>query len=371
MINWNTFFFLIFCYRCAMTVFATTVVGGLTSLGDSGLYTYAARFDLAETIDVFINRPRQISTIVTMNIGWVFRTIGLGYDFAGHLGFQTMAFVGIVIFLRSIEPKLRLILAVLICLPSFTLWSSLAGKEAVVVFAVAIVCEYVVRLYDGEVRPKLRHIAAVILIALMKFWYLPAVFCLLGALIAGRYVRQKGVLAFMVVGVSLIVLFLAKDRIVQTALDVPHHFEVTGLTLIQRQSPWDGPDDVFWKAPWGMFQSFAGPTLDEAKAGVVQMAAFIESAIIITVLLGFLVLQGLRLPVFSLIVGAVALAWILFLTYPLGIMNAGSAIRYRTGYEILVFTCFVIVLSRQSYVTWLSRTVPRSDPDPPPAPASP
>ncbi len=359
MINWGTFYFLIFCYRCLMTVFATTVVGGLTSLGDSGLYTYGARFDIAETLFVLTNQPHQISTILTINLGWVFRTLTLGTDIGGHLGFQTLAFIGILIFLRSIEPVTRMAVAVLICLPSFTLWSSLAGKEAIVVFAIAIVCEYVVRLFNGETMPKIRHILAVLLVGVMKFWYLPAVLCLLGALIAGRYVRQKGILACMLVGVSLIILLVFQDVITQAALSVPHHFEVDGLTLLQREAPWETAGDVFRMAPWGMFQSFFGPTFDEARSGVVQLAAFIESAIIMVVLLLFPLTQGLRLPVFNAIVGLVTLGWILFLTYPLGIMNAGSAVRYRTGYEILVFTCLVIVMSRRSYETWLARTVPR------------
>jgi hypothetical protein len=46
------------------------------------------------------------------------------------------------------------------------------------------------------------------------------------------------------------------------------------------------------------------------------------------------------------------LFWILFTNYPLGIMNPGSAIRYRTGYEILVFVVMVFLLSPNLFVTW-------------------
>ena len=40
----------------------------------------------------------------------------------------------------------------------------------------------------------------------------------------------------------------------------------------------------------------------------------------------------------------------------LGIMNAGSAVRYRTGHLLLVFLIFVILFSRSRYALWLDRS---------------
>lgn len=73
----------------------------------------------------------------------------------------------------------------------------------------------------------------------------------------------------------------------------------------------------------------------------------------LVLVLGLLVVRGLRtLPVYSLIMAATTTFWILFANYPLGIMNAGTAIRYRTGYLILIFVVAALLLSRETFIRW-------------------
>ena len=102
-----------------------------------------------------------------------------------------------------------------------------------------------------------------------------------------------------------------------------------------------------------MFQGFFGPTFEESTQGILQNASFIESSFITSILL-FLLLRNLaNLPVYAFLIGLISLGWLLFASYPLGIMNAGSAVRYRTGHLLLVFVIFSVVFSREYYGRWL------------------
>ena len=104
-----------------------------------------------------------------------------------------------------------------------------------------------------------------------------------------------------------------------------------------------------------MFLGFFGPTLNEvAFGGPLQLASFIESAVLLAVLALAILRQLPSMPVYSALMGGFSLFWILFATYPLGVMNAGSAIRYRTGYELLIFVLITVIMSRQSYVSWIN-----------------
>jgi hypothetical protein len=83
-----------------------------------------------------------------------------------------------------------------------------------------------------------------------------------------------------------------------------------------------------------------------------QMASFVES-IIITAILLFLLLRNIpNMPLYSFIMGNFTLGWLLFGSYPLGILNAGAAVRYRTGHLLLVFFIFAIIFSREHFIRW-------------------
>ena len=97
-----------------------------------------------------------------------------------------------------------------------------------------------------------------------------------------------------------------------------------------------------------MFQGFFGPTYAEASIGILQLAAFIESSIIIAFLLYMFIRAFWRLPVYNFLMGVGGLFWILFATYPLSIMNPGSAVRYRTGYFVFVILIFVYLMARDT-----------------------
>ncbi|GGN38554.1 hypothetical protein GCM10011350_38620 [Marinomonas arctica] len=111
--------------------------------------------------------------------------------------------------------------------------------------------------------------------------------------------------------------------------------------------------DVFRNAPYGMFIGFFGPTLLEALSKPTHFLAFIESMIIV----GVFLYGSLKLILISLNTGRMNVyffgifltvsLWILFVHYPFGALNPGSAIRYRENFYaflvILFYFCYIEV----------------------------
>ena len=356
--SWGVFYLLFWFYRSAFSVVSQLVVARLTSLGDSERYQAAVFTILNSDVNSFsfLSTNRVIGTLLVETIGAVFFLLSDGNQFAINIGFQTIGFVGIVILLRSVEGKTRVWLAVLLLLPSFNVWSSVAGKEAIVVFALGIVCALIIDLYRGRARFRWIYIPAFFLIFLLKDHYLPAlVFMIVGTIIAKR-VRQRTFLVLVGGTLSLTPLFVFRQKIDELAFDMIPNFLGLGSS---REAFWVEQYDVFWKAPGGMFQNFFGPTLAETSLGVLQLFSFVESTVIIGILLVFGLRHLPRLPAYMVFMSGFTIFWVLFTAYPFGIMNPGSAIRYRTGYEMLVFVAIIFLLSRETFVGWRGGATPK------------
>lgn len=294
-------------------------------------------------------------------IGAVFFLLSGGNQFAINIGFQTIGFVGIVVLLRSVEARTRVWLAALLLLPSFNIWSSVAGKEAVVVLALGVISALIINLYQGRARFRWFYVPAFLTIFILKDQYLPAIlFMIVGTMIA-RHVRQRTFLVLLAGTLSLTPLYLFRQEIDDLAFGMIPHFLGLGSS---REAFWVEQNDVFWRAPVGMFQSFFGPTLAETSLGVLQVFSFVESTVIIGILLVFALRHLPRLPAYMVFMSGFTIFWILFATYPFGIMNPGSAVRYRTGYEMLVFVAIIFLLSRETFVGWRGRATASEGPAP-------
>jgi hypothetical protein len=361
-VGWGVFFVFLFIYRCSMSVIGEVFVVSFTSLGDASRYQSSNR----TIIDIIIefnagqifDRGRVLSTAITDNLGSLFRLVFFGNPILIDFGFQTIAFIGIFKFLTVVQGETRRYLALMMLTPSFSLWSSIAGKEALVVFFVGILCAYFVKLYRNEYRFGPLEIMSTIGVGIFKIQYIPALAVLFFVVIVCKKIEQKVALAAALVILSLAPLFLFKEKIDTMAFNIIPHFLNIGSS---RDAYWIEKYDVFYKAPYGMFQGFFGPTLNESYSGPLQFASFLESTIIVGVLILVLLSNIHKLPVFSLSVGFCSLGWLLFASYPLGIMNAGSAIRYRTGHLLLVVLIFTVVFSRERYVDWLGRNPDQGD----------
>lgn len=356
-IGWGVFFVFLFFYRCGMSVLGELVVARLTALGDAGQYQQSSftilqltqAFSVAEIFDL----GRVYSTKITESFGAALHLLLFGNPILIDIGFQTVAFIGIFKFINAVEGTTRRYLALLMLTPSFNLWSSVAAKEALIVFFVGVLCAYLVRLYQNRMRFGLLEVLCAVGVFIFKVHYVPALLAIYLFIVVGQRVRQKAVLALGASLFSLVPLYLFKDKIDAMAVGIAPHFLGYGSS---RENYWIEQYDVFFKAPYGMFQGFFGPTIEESLSGPLQMMSFLESAFIVGVLLIVLLRNITTLPVFSFFVGVSSLSWLLFASYPLGILNAGSAVRYRTGHILLVFLIFAIIFSRDRYILWRERS---------------
>ncbi len=356
-IGWPTFYVFLFIYRCAYSALAFFVVSRLTGLGDVARII-SADFTAIDVVQLGadpLQGSRGIAIVIAQNLGRLFKILSFGNELLIFMFFQAVAFVGLVKFLMSLEPKFRKRVALILLFPSFSVWSSIPGKEAIVVFAVGVSCSYVVDMYYNREKLSVLHIVAFAALAIFKLPYVIAFIFLIGVSKIAYRVRQKAFVALAVGIVSLVPLYTFRDKIDALSFEVIRHFNV-GFGRMTREPYWTEQYDVFWKAPYGMFQSFFGPTLSEAATGILQISSFIESTILVAMFLFFLLKRLPEVPVYNFILGLFTTFWILFSTYPLGIMNPGSAIRYRTGYLVLVVFIFTFLTSREVYASWLAGT---------------
>ena len=360
-LTWGVFYAFLWLYRSVASVAGQLVVSQFTLLGDSSGYQSGKVVSwvvLGQLTD--IRSVRDIGTDVTILLGTIFNRLFGGNPILIHIGFQTIAFIGIVALLRAAKPAHRALLAPLFLLPSFTLWSSVTGKEALVVFFLCVGSAGVLKIWYGEGRPSPLHAAAFACVYLFKPHYVPALAYLLGTSWAARHVRQPAALALILGLSSLSFLYIVKDTMTRLVFgDVQPSFSGKGATF-QRPEFWKTPADIYLRAPEGMFRSFLGPTFQEALSGhIFHFVSFVESAAILSVMIWFAVRGLARMPAFTFVVGAFTTFWMLFPTYPLGAMNAGSAIRYRTGYIVILFVLVAAILPRDTYFAWRRGRPPR------------
>jgi hypothetical protein len=339
------------------------VIMRITSIGDTETYQNAAisghllRFMLDS--DAWFNAKlgeSQASTFITDWIGSKFHELFNGNAILINVGFQSITFVGLIYLLLSVPSTARKTLALLLMLPSFTLWTSIASKESIVSFAVAILAGFLIRQYASKTRINLIHLFATVVLYMFKPHYLIAIGYAWAARNLGAYVLQKALLAYMGLLISLIGLFVFREEIDALSFNVQWSFEVVENVRSTRLEPFFVDKyDVFYKIPEGFYRSFVGPTLEEVSTSPLHLLTLLESL----VLLGVLFLAVLRrlkeIPVYSFIVSVGVLFWIIFPNYPFGVMNSGSAIRYRSGWIILVFVAIVVLNSRDLFEMWRQR----------------
>ncbi|MEQ8247491.1 MAG: hypothetical protein RID42_07385 [Alphaproteobacteria bacterium] len=222
------------------------------------------------------------------------------------------------------------------------------------VFAMGIFLSTVVRQsLEGSYSIVLRAMSLALVVA-YKPHYAPALIILLFAPTIIRNVRQAGFVLLVLSLFSIAILLSYQEVLGDLALSVVPHFR--GMGNSTRAAFFLEQADFLSKAPEGMFLSVFGPTMQEARGGILHFAAFVESSILVLVILIFLGARMWSTPIASLMVVLLALFWLLIGTYPLGVMNPGTAIRYRTGYELLIFVLLVVLTSRLAYVRLRSPT---------------
>jgi hypothetical protein len=350
---WTFAYLVLFFYRCGVSVLAQLVIARLTTLGDSSRYQQDV---LTQTGSIAValmsvETARDLGTMVTEAIGVGFFYLAGGNPILINLGFQSIGFMGLLAILREADASDRKWLYAFFWLPSFTVWSSVAGKEALLLGLIGILLARLTRAYRSGASITVGSLALVLVISVFKPYYAPALlFLFLGTMVCAR-VRQHSFVALIGGLISLIPLLILKDWIDEKAFELLPHF-LDSEAGSNREPFFVEPYDVFIYAPYGMALSFIGPTVFEAGSSALHLLSFVESGFVLVALLLRVLTQLYALPAYMLIIGAFTMFWLLFATYPFGVLNPGTAVRYRASYFPIIVFCAVVLWTRRLYLEW-------------------
>ncbi len=267
------------------------------------------------------------------------------------VAFLSLAFYGIYYPLSRIEltQKQLVFVLLLLSLPSFSVWTSVIGKEAVGVFFMGLLLGYIIDVVDGRRWfVNLKEVVGVYLLIIFKPHYAIGIaHAALLALLRLKFRRWPGlVLTFfvLVMGLDIGLLYFFRGTIDELSLEIVPHFSPDSAST-RPNTIWVNQYDVFYNAPYGMMIGFMGPTIVESLAKPLQGLVLLESLVAamgILVLAAAAILPRLLVGRLNVLFFSVFLSlffWVLFVHYPFGALNPGSAIRYRSNF----YHVFVII----------------------------
>jgi len=324
-------------------LFAITVYSKLTTLGDT--------FD-------YLNAPLSLSPKIVYSstpmmqfLGSLFKTI-LRLDVLACLPFMLLSFYGIYYAVTQLNLyRYATYILVLFSLPNFSVWTSILGKEAVGCFSMSVISVIVIKSLKGKFQLKPIHFVALYLCFVFKAQYLIFILQALFFILITRKFADKRyfplVLGTIIITVNVLALYLLRDFIDGIARGMAIHFRSNDPGLAQStrdEGPWLVRYGIFKSAPYGMLIAFFGPTLSEMLSKPTQLLAGLESM----VMFGCFVLLAIPRLRYNLTFSRfnprvfiscfIIFVGILFIHYPFGFLNPGSAIRYRANfYPLFVF----------------------------------
>ncbi len=313
--------------------------------GDVPFYMYAEPFSLLKKYGMkFFTEGSPIPQFL---IGTVF-TI-LKSEFLTHLIFTSLSFYGIKVFLDSIPDKKDRyfkILMLIFFLPGFNVWSSVAGKETIVLFAMGIVCAQIVRFFNGEkVKTGILFFIALYLICVIKRQYAPGIIQIVIYIFLRYKIKMSWKTDLLILlgllVINILIIYIKRAVFSDYSLIVHGYFRSSSRST--RPRFFYEPYDFFRKMPYLMPLAMWGPTLAESKMSKMHLFAFIESSALFSFLGYFLIDSTVSFfryfkkyyQWFFLFI--ICTGWLSIAQYIQGVMNAGAAVRYRTNL-VLVFS---------------------------------
>jgi hypothetical protein len=317
----------------------------MTSLGDSftylsGIYYYPPSFLLDSSVTI-----GTIAYILNSLFGIVI----------ANLFFLVISFYGIYYSVSRLKLSNKQLFFVLLLLsfPSFGVWTSIVSKEAIGVFYMGIILGYFIDLLENKKRKiKLIEYIALYLVFLFKVQFFTAILSM-WIYIKFSYLLNlksfgKATLLLIHIFISINFFYYFRKDINAISFILPEHFSLDAGST-RENTIWINDYDVFWNAPYGMLVAFWGPTFSEIIQKPIQSIVFIESLVIFLFFMYFtykasvLVVKTGKVNIFYFSIFFMAIFWLLFVHYPFGALNPGSAVRYRENfYGFLVVLLFYL-----------------------------
>ena len=335
----------LFFYRIIMAFLAKYVIARLTILADIGTFMYGLPYDEFGTIPMLFQKHGLKIFFMKDELGVVIISLIRKiccFEMVTFCVCAAIGYIGIKIFLDTAKSSAKsyLILIMLCYSPSFNIWSSIAGKECLVVFGMGILCSELIKLYKKEpFKPTILFFLALYLVIVLKKPYIPFIVVTFGYVVLRRNVKipykfDIALLVGMIVAVG-VGMYLFRYKLDAHAFYAQQVFRVSARST--RSHMFIEQFDFFKKMPYLMPLAFWGPLWSECCKSPLHLFSFLESGIIIMAFI--YLLQGLFKEVFLqfkyyyqwFLLGINSVFLLLFVQYGQGIINPGAGIRYRTN----------------------------------------
>lgn len=256
----------------------------------------------------------------------------------------------------SFSRKQKIFALLILSTPTFSIWKSVVSKEAILIFSLGIILgDILFFLKHGYFRNWLVFLCALCLTLLFKPLYMSGivsllVFCFLFMRFS---LKRLGVtfLSILFILSVITILWFSADMLNYVIQFLPLHFSPDASST-RENIYFTKPNDIFLNAPLGIFLSLTGPTIFEALSNPAHFLAFIESYFLLFVFCLLIAnmlaksIADLRLTPFVFAFASVSLLWIILVNYPFGVLNPGSALRYRSGFFAYAFLIIYGLSSR-------------------------
>jgi hypothetical protein len=338
---WVIYFFIKLFYM----FFAVLVFSRLTTLGDTLDYLHAP---------LYLTPHILFSSTELMKFSGALCKLIFRSDALACLPFMLLSFYGIYYAVNRLNLyRYATIIVIIFSLPNFCVWTSILGKEAVGCFFSAVIAVMLTQKMKGKYRLKLIDYIALYLCLIFKPQYLLFITQAWVFLTIVKKFKEKKyfpmIFGALIIMLNVATVYFCRDLIDILAKGMAIHFQSSDPNLAhstRSEKPWLEQYGFFHTAPYGMFIAFFGPTINEMLSKPAQLLAGLES-IFLLACLSFLFLPRLKYNIrffrfnpIIFVTYVIVFAGILFVQYPFGFLNPGSAIRYRSNFYVL----FVVLL---------------------------
>jgi hypothetical protein len=342
--------------------FAVFVFSKLTTLGDTFDYLHSP---LVLTPGILYSSTRFMTFT-----GALFKQLFIN-DALACIPLMLLSFYGIYYAVDKLNLyRYSAYIILLFSLPNFGVWTSIHGKEAVGCFFCSIIAVVIIKKIQGKYRLKWIDYFAFYLCGIFKPQYLLYIIQVILYLNTVHQFKDKKyfplLFGLFIIILNVIAIYLARDIINELAQGMAAHFRSSDPTLAQStrsELPWMASYGFFYSAPYGMFIAFFGPTLSEMFNKPAHLISGLES---LTLIISLLLLQGrafkynlikLRFNPTIFITYFILFVGILFIHYPFGFLNPGSAIRYRANFYPLFVLLLLYQFARYQNITIINKKI--------------
>ncbi|MGP6379011.1 hypothetical protein ACTZGB_05600 [Yersinia bercovieri] len=346
------YFLIILTVKVFFTFFAVYVFQKFAQLGDTERYLSA----ILDTDD-FFNRTRFTDNIFSVLMFF------LSYKLVVNIFIACIFSVVFFSVLKNVFYSKYTKLAWLIFfLPSFQIWTSVAGKEVLAIMGFLLVIKYVVCLQFNEKCNVLYLVVGIFLGVLLRPHYgLAYIYLLLSSIILARIKFDNissGAYFLFLLLLSIILIICISISIdlwlpyfTDAMKIIRSYFILSNANASREYIEWGSVSDYFDNIFWGVTYSIVGPTFSEVLHRIIYTPFFIEGVVSFCLIIILLYKLYCSSQYFVFYRKFLYLSFlpsfiiILMIHYPFGIFNPGAAIRYKQNITPLIYFYPLLVLS--------------------------